>query len=153
MVVEMATTMRVMSSHVAVQRRFSLLISSRNFLSRNIDTLPIQGRNLRFVISYGVTKHHLMYTKSEHMMRSSSRRTVARAMATPAVVDSVCTILSSLCNLSNSCKCCGGGVELRIVILIAPLSWTFLLLALPYMVESSDIVRPKNGAKFGIPTF
>jgi hypothetical protein len=86
MVVEMATT--VMSSHVAVQRRFSLLISSRNFLSRNIDTLPIQGRNLRFVISYGVTKHHLMYTKSEHMMRSSSRRTVARAMATPAVVDS-----------------------------------------------------------------
>jgi hypothetical protein len=88
MVVEMATTMRVMSSHVAVQRRFSLLISSRNFLSRNIDTLPIQGRNLRFVISYGVTKHHLMYTKSEHMMRSSSRRTVARAMATPAVVDS-----------------------------------------------------------------
>ncbi|KAH8946455.1 hypothetical protein BDL97_12G096300 [Sphagnum fallax] len=91
MVVEMATTMRVMSSHVAVQRRFSLLISSRNFLSRNIDTLPIQGRNLRFVISYGVTKHHLMYTKSEHMMRSSSRRTVARAMATPAVVDSEST--------------------------------------------------------------
>ncbi|KAH9546573.1 hypothetical protein CY35_12G103700 [Sphagnum magellanicum] len=88
MVVEMATTMRVMSSHVAVQRRFNLLISSRNFLSRNIDTLPIQGRNLRFVISYGVTKHHLMYTKSEHMMRFSSRRTVARAMSTPAVVDS-----------------------------------------------------------------
>jgi hypothetical protein len=92
MVVEMATTMRVMSSHVAVQRHFSLLISSRNFLSRNIDTLPIQGWNL----------HHLMYTKSEHMMRFSSRRTVARAMATPAVVDSVCTILSSLCNLSDS---------------------------------------------------
>jgi hypothetical protein len=63
MVVEMATTMRVMSSHVAVQRRFSLLISSRNFLSRNIDTLPVQGRNLRFVISYGVTKHHIMYIK------------------------------------------------------------------------------------------
>jgi hypothetical protein len=40
--------------------------------------LPIQGWNL----------HHLMYTKSEHMMRFSSRRTVARAMATPAVVDS-----------------------------------------------------------------
>jgi hypothetical protein len=101
MVVEMATTMRVMSSHVAVQRRFSLLISSRNFLSRNIDTLPVQGRNLRFVISYGVTKHHIMYIKSEHMMRLRVE-TVARAMATPAVVDSVCTILSSLCNLSDS---------------------------------------------------
>jgi hypothetical protein len=41
--------------------------------------------------------------------------------------------------------CGGGGVELRIAILIAPLSWTFLLLALPYRVESSDIVkRPKT---------
>jgi hypothetical protein len=151
MVVEMATTMRVMSSHVAVQRRFSLLISSRNFLSRNIDTLPIQGRNLRFVISYGVTKHHLMYTKSEHMMRFSSRRTVARAMATPAAVDSVCTFhLCAICRIL--CKCCGGGVELQIAILIAPLSWTFLLLALPYRVESSDIVmRPKTGQSLVSP--
>jgi hypothetical protein len=40
-----------------------------------------------------------------------------------------------------------------VVALIAPLSWTFLLLALPYRVESSDIMRAKNGAKFGIPTF
>ncbi|CAM6011379.1 unnamed protein product [Sphagnum balticum] len=62
----MATT--VMSSHVAVQRRFSLLISSRNFLSRNIDTLPIQGRNLRFEPASTVNKEAEVSTSDTELL-------------------------------------------------------------------------------------